>query len=114
MAARLQTALSHDNRVIAAIATAAGARGSTGRGMLVWDGDWIASNGEHGKGLASLRQAIVWAVGFSPEKCREATVHGLVLVNVGSRFRIALGADRWRWQDLVITPTVRAGAPEAP
>jgi hypothetical protein len=101
MLRRLQTALARDGRVKSAVGGATGARGSTGRGMVVWNGDWVTHAGEEGKGLAALRQAIIWEVGFAPKACREQAVRGYVLVNLGAGTRIALGAGAWRWSDLL-------------
>jgi hypothetical protein len=98
MARRLQAALRRDALVRAAVS----ARGLAGQGsaILVWDGGWVASPGEDGKGLAAVREAIVWEVAFSPAACRAGRVHGPVLFSV-SDTRIAVGAGDWRWGDLV-------------
>ena len=65
MARRLQAALRRDAMVHAAVA----ARGLTGgSAILVWDGGWVASPGEDGKGLAAVREAIVWEVAFAPRR----------------------------------------------
>jgi hypothetical protein len=101
MLRRLQAALSRDGRVKAAVGGALGERASTGRGMVVWNGDWVTSEGQEGKGLAALRQAIIWEVGFAPKACREQAVRGYVLVNLGAQTRIALGSSSWRWSDLL-------------
>ena len=101
MARRLQAALRSDALVRAAVA----ARGLSGASaILVWDGGWVASPGENGKGLAAVREAIVWEVAFAPPACRAERVHGPVLFSVsdgGARTRIAVGAGDWRWDDLV-------------
>ncbi len=102
MARRLQTALKRDGLVRAAVAARGGAGG---RGpILVWDGGWVASDGEDGHGLAAVREAIVWEVAFAPASCRQERVHGPVLFTVSDAAglaRIALGAGDWRWGDLV-------------
>ena len=71
---------------------------------MVWNGDWVRSGGEDGKGLAGVRQAIALGVAFAPEACRAEPVRGLVLISLsdspGSP-RLALGAGRWRWSDLL-------------
>ena len=100
MARRLQRALRRDGLVKAAV----DARAPSGPGaILVWDGGWVANPGEDGKGLAAVREAIVWEVAFSPALCRQERVHGPVLFTVSeaSRTRIAIGAGDWRWGDLV-------------
>ena len=101
MARRLQSALRRDGLVKAALA----ARAPSGSGaILVWDGGWVANPGEDGKGLAAVREAIVWEVAFSPPACREGRVHGPVLFSVSEmqgQTRIAIGARDWRWGDLV-------------
>lgn len=100
MAARVQTALRNDPRVRAAMT------GSAGRATLVWNGDWVRSGGEDGKGLAIIREAILWEVGFAPAACRAQPVRGLVVLSLNGASgptRLALGSGSWRWSDL-LTP----------
>jgi hypothetical protein len=99
MARWVQGALRKDPLVRAAVAA------SPGKAIMVWNGDWVRSHGEDGKGLAAVREAIMWEVAFAPEACRSEPVHGLVLfsVNDGST-RLAVGAvgvGQWRWSDLL-------------
>jgi hypothetical protein len=98
MAARVQAALRNDPRVRAAVA------GSAGKATLVWDGDWVRNGAEDGKGLAIIREAILWEVGFAPAACRAQPVRGLVVLSLsagGGRTRLALGSGSWRWSDLL-------------
>jgi hypothetical protein len=98
MARRLQAALRSDPLVRAAIAP------SAGKATLVWNGDWVKSHGEDGKGLAAVREAILWEVGFAPKACQALTVRGLILFSVrgpAGTTRLALGAGEWRWSDLL-------------
>jgi hypothetical protein len=99
MARRLQAALRKDPRVRTAL-TEAGA----GRPLRVWNGDWVRHPGQEGNGLAAVREAIIWEVGFAPEPCRREPVQGLVLLSLadgpGSP-RIVMGAGAWRWSDLL-------------
>jgi hypothetical protein len=101
MVRRLQNALRSDFRVRAAMA---GAGSSGGGAILVWNGDWVQSSGEDGKGLASVRQAIAVEVAFAPEACRRQSMHGLVLIALNDgpgSTRLALGGGDWRWSDLL-------------
>ena len=107
MVERLQTMLRRDPRILAT-ATQAHAALSAGRqnrgALLVWDGDWLRNPGQEGKGLAGLRQAIAVEVAFAPAACRAQVVNGLVLIRLGDAPgdpRLALGAGRWRWSDLL-------------
>jgi ABC-type glycerol-3-phosphate transport system substrate-binding protein len=98
MARWVQTALRKDPLVQAAVASA------SGKALMVWDGDWIQGEGEDGKGLAAVREAIMWEVAFAPKDCRSQPVHGLVLISLNTgpgAPRLALGAGEWRWSDLV-------------
>lgn len=102
MIRRLQAALRKDPQVQAAVADAR-ASGS-GKALLVWNGDWIRSNGQDGAGLAAVREAIMWEVGFAPEACRAEPVHGLVLISLNDgpgAARLVVGAGAWRWSDLL-------------
>src|SRR5260370_220662 len=51
------------------------AAGAGDKALFVWNGDWIRSNGQDGGGLAAVREAIMWEVGFAPEACRVEPVH---------------------------------------
>ncbi|MGH7024620.1 MAG: hypothetical protein ACREEB_13675, partial [Caulobacteraceae bacterium] len=103
MPARLQAALRKDPLVRAAAAEA-GANGN--HAIFVWNGDWVRSQGEDGKGLSAVREAILWEVGFAPAACRAQPVRGLVLLSMdeapGSA-RLVLGTGAWRWSDLLAT-----------
>lgn len=104
MVKRIQDALRNDPRLNSALAQAYRASGASGRAILMWNGDWMQSPGEAGKGLAGVRQAIAVTVGFSPRACRAETVNGYVLLTLSDQPgapRIALGGGRWRWSDLL-------------
>lgn len=99
MAQLLQAALRRDAHVQSAIAASPGPRA-----MFVWNGDWVRSSGQDGKGLAALREAILWEVGFAPEICRKTPIHGLVTISLHDgpgAPRIVLGHGAWRWQDIL-------------
>jgi hypothetical protein len=109
MVARLQAALRKDPMVRAAIA------GSGGRATLVWNGEWIRNLSEDGKGLAIIREAIMWEVGFAPAACRAEPVRGMVVLSVtgaGGPTRLALGGGSWRWSDLLTPHPARGEASE--
>jgi hypothetical protein len=95
MAKALQDALRRDPLVQAAAAA------SGGRALRVWNGDWLRSAGEDGKGLAAVREAIMWGVAFAPANCRAAPVHGLVLLSLNDGARLVVGGGDWRWSDLL-------------
>ncbi len=101
MARRVQSALRKDPLVQAAVA------GAGGGAIMVWNGDWVRRQGEDGKGLAAVREAVMWAIAFAPEGCRAEPVHGLILFTVDDRAeasQLAIGARQWRWSDL-LTPS---------
>lgn len=98
----LQRALRKDPMVRSAVGSVRLAAGAAA--VLVWNGDWVASSGQDGKGLAAVRESIMWEVGFAPEACRREAVHGLVLISLADTpgsARLVLGASDWRWGDLV-------------
>ena len=77
---------------------------ASGRAILVWDGDWLQSQGQSGKGLAGVRQAIALEVAFSPPECKTQTMHGLAVLSIEDGpggARLALGKGSWRWSDLL-------------
>ncbi|MCS6627029.1 hypothetical protein N0B44_29355 [Roseibacterium beibuensis] len=100
MIRRLQDALRADPEVRAAVAEAHRADGR-GRALLVWDGDWVRTPGQAGKGLAGVRQAISLEVAFAPEACRRQPMRGLVLVTFAGGERVAFGTGRWRWSEML-------------
>ncbi len=98
MAARVQMALRKDPLVRAALA------GSAGKAAMVWNGDWVRGQGEDGKGLAAVREAIVWEIAFAPPACRAQSVRGLVMLSLNETAgsaRLAVGTGEWRWSDLL-------------
>lgn len=98
LARQLQGALRKDPLVQAAVASA------SGKAIMVWNGDWVRSGGEDGKGLAAVREAMIWEIAFAPEACRSRPVHGLVLLSMNTgpgAARLAVGAGEWRWADLL-------------
>jgi hypothetical protein len=106
MARRLQAALRKDSRVQAAVADAQASpqKSLGGKALYVWNGDWVRSNGQDGAGLAAVREAIMWEVGFAPEACRAEPMHGLLAVSMSDgpgASRVVLGAGAWRWTDLL-------------
>ena len=98
MARAAQQALRRDRLVNAAVADA----GRQGKASMLWNGDWVRSGGQDGKGLAAVRQAIMWEVGFSPAACRNQPMHGVVVLSLADgATRFAIGAGEWRWSDLL-------------
>jgi len=100
----LQAELRKDPEVHAAVAAApAGARAG-GKALMVWNGDWVRSQGEEGEGLAIVRQAMMVEIAFAPEACRANPVRGLVAISLSDGgARLVMGADNWRWQEM-LTP----------
>lgn len=100
MIGRLQAALRADPEVRAAVSAAHHAEGR-GRALLVWDGDWVQTPGQAGKGLAGLRQAIALEVAFAPEACRRQPMRGLVLITFAGGERVVFGTASWRWSGML-------------
>jgi hypothetical protein len=97
MARHVQAALRKDPLVRQQVVGAHG-----GRALLVWRGDWIQSQGEDGKGLSAVREAIMWEVAFAPRACRAEEVRGLITFSLGAGApRLVLGQGQWRWSDLL-------------
>lgn len=104
MVRRLQNALRDAPGVRAALTEAYRTSGADGRAILIWNGDWVLSPGQEGKGLAGVRQAVAVTVGFSPRACKAETVRGYVVLTLGDQPgapRLALGTGQWRWSDLL-------------
>lgn len=98
MVKMLQAALRKDARVQSTMASV-----NTGRPVVVWKGGWVRHGDQEGAGLAAVREAITWEVGFAPKACREQHVRGLVLLSLNDSPgapRVILGGGDWRWSDL--------------
>ena len=98
MATRVQVALRKDPLVRAALA------GAAGKAAMVWNGDWVRGQGEDGKGLAAVREAIMWEIAFAPPACRAQSMRGLVVLSLNETAgsaRLAVGTGEWRWSDLL-------------
>jgi len=107
MLARLQAALRRDARVREAVAQA-----GPDKALLVWNGEWVRHGAQDGRGLAAVREAILWEVGFAPPACRAERVEGLVLVSLGEGAgggRLVLGRGAWRWADVLRVAGRRGG-----
>jgi hypothetical protein len=99
MIRRLQAALRRDPLVQSAVAEA-----HRGRAIRVWNGDWIRHGEEEGAGLAAVREAIMWEVGFAPEACRDQPVSGPIVLSLNDgpgAARLVVGGGDWRWKDLL-------------
>lgn len=104
MIERLQNALRDDPRIRARLTEAYQSSGARGRAIVIWNGDWVLSPGQDGKGLAGVRQAVAVVVGFSPRECKSQTVRGYVVVTLSDdpgAPKLALGTGQWRWSDLL-------------
>jgi hypothetical protein len=98
MARAVQQALRRDRLVRPAVADA----NRLGKSILLWDGDWVQTGAQEGKGLSAVREAVMWEVAFVPEACRNQRMHGLILLSLeDGRTRFAIGKDDWRWSDLL-------------
>jgi hypothetical protein len=99
----LQSELRKDPQVQVAVARAR-SRGEGAKAFHVWNGDWITSRGEEGKGLAGVREAIMVKVAFAPEACRKDPMRGLIMISLNDApgsARLAIGGGSWRWSDLL-------------
>lgn len=104
MIERLQNALRDDPRIRARLTEAYRDSGARGRAIVIWNGDWVLSPGQDGKGLAGVRQAVAVVVGFSPRECKSQAVRGYVVVTLSDdpgAPKLALGTGQWRWSDLL-------------
>jgi hypothetical protein len=98
LARAVQEALRSDSLVHTAVEDA----NRLGKAIMLWNGDWVRSGSQDGKGLSAVRQAIMWKVAFAPQACRNERMHRPVLLSLadgGTRF--AIGSGDWRWSDLL-------------
>jgi hypothetical protein len=93
----LQRALRRDPLVRTAVMDA----DRSGKAVMLWNGDWVRSGEQDGKGLSGVREAIIWELAFAPEACRTKRMQGMVLLSLADGTRFAIGAGDWRWSDLL-------------
>lgn len=104
MVRRLQDALREDPEVRLAVTQTHRSLGSAGKAILVWNGEWLRSPGQAGKGLAGVRQAIAMEIAFAPAACKARPMRGLAVISFADGAgapKLALGAGDWRWSDLL-------------
>lgn len=102
----VQRALRRDPLVRTAVAGA----NRIGKSVMLWNGDWVRSGEEEGKGLSAVREAIIWDLAFAPEACRNKREHGLILLSLADgATRFAIGTGDWRWSDLLGLREARSG-----
>jgi hypothetical protein len=98
LARTVQQALRRDTLVRTAVEGA----NRLGKAIMLWNGDWVQTGGQDGKGLSAAREAITWEVAFAPEACRHQRMHGVVLLSLADgSTRFAIGSGDWRWSDLL-------------
>ena len=100
----VQDAVRDDAAVRRAVIAASEEMNASGRAILVWNGDWLQSRNQSGKGLAGVRQAIALEVAFAPAACKTQRMRGLAVLVLEDRpggARLALGKSDWRWSDLL-------------
>ncbi|WP_312734052.1 hypothetical protein [Brevundimonas sp.] len=100
----VQDAVRDDVAVRRAVIDAAQSMNASGRAILVWNGDWLQSRNQSGKGLAGVRQAIALEVAFAPAECKSQRMTGLAVLKLEDRpggAQLALGKGSWRWSDLL-------------
>ena len=98
LARAIQQALRRDRLVQTAVEDA----NRSGKAIMLWNGDWVRTGGQEGKGLSAVREAVLWEVGFAPEACRNQRMHGMLLLSLADgSTRFAIGSGEWRWSDLL-------------
>jgi len=98
LARAVQRALRRDSLVRSAVEGA----NRLGKAVMMWNGDWVRSGGQDGKGLSAVREAIMWEVAFAPQSCRNERMHKPVLLSLADgSTRFAIGSGDWRWSDLL-------------
>ncbi|MFN3838083.1 MAG: hypothetical protein ACK4MI_10265 [Brevundimonas sp.] len=100
----VQDAVRDDQAVRRAVIAASEEMNAAGRAILVWNGDWLQSRNQSGKGLAGVRQAIALEVAFAPAECKTQRMTGLAVLKLEDRpggAQLALGKGSWRWSDLL-------------
>ena len=108
----LQDALRKNPRVRAALTQVHPDAAAKGKAVLVWNGDWVQSPGQEGKGLAGVRELIMLEVAFAPKDCRDDPMRGLILISLSDAPgapRLALGSRAWNWSDLLFAKSGSRG-----
>ncbi|MBO9709236.1 MAG: hypothetical protein J7521_13600 [Caulobacter sp.] len=104
MTRRVQDALRRKPRFQADVARDHPEAVAAGRALVVWNGDWVRSGTQAGKGFTGIREVIQLEIAFAPAACKAMAVRGPVVVRLAegeNGARLALGKGAWRWSDLL-------------
>lgn len=105
MVGRLQALVRRDARIQSVVRDMHRQQNAGRRAMVLWDGDWVQTAGQDGRGMAGVRQALAVEVAFAPRECRNQTVRGFVILSLGDDAgapKLALGTQSWRWGELAL------------
>jgi hypothetical protein len=103
----LEAALRRNPRVLAAVIQARRPSSTFGNAIVIWNGDWVRSRDEDGKGLAAVREAISLQIVSESPKCLAQPMRGQILIAFGQAAddaSLAIGGTAWRWSDLLAPP----------
>ena len=106
MVAILETALTEDATVTAALAEVPRKARSVANAIMLWDGDWVEPSalGE-GRALPPIQAAIISIIQGAPADCHAQIVLGPRLISIpdarGATL-LALGSGAWKWEDLLV------------
>jgi len=113
----LEKRLRQSASVQAVVRKAHDAGWAQGKPIWVWNGDWIQTPGEAGNGLAVLREAMAWEIGFAPQACRADPVSGMVVISLADTPgapRLAVGGGAWSWSELPIARGTKSAMANRP
>lgn len=102
----LETVLTEDAVVTAALAEVPRKARSVANAIMLWDGDWIEPDalGE-GRALPPIQAAIISIIRGAPADCHAQIVLGPRLISIpdaqGATL-LALGSGAWKWEDLLV------------
>lgn len=100
----LQTALQADPQTRAALTHIPRPSRSLANAIMVWDGDWVATESRAFLGMVAIRDAILAGVRAAPAACRDQPIQGpelLLLADGAQTTVIVVGSGAWRWADLL-------------
>ena len=100
----VQTALSGDTGVRAALAARPSHARLTADALMIWDGDWVAPSPVAAATAASVRRTVRARLAVAPVSCRETVIAGPRLIyisNDGASTVLAFGSGQWSWSQLL-------------
>ncbi len=100
----IQWTLQNDPSVFSALSAIPREGRSLANAIMLWDGDWVASDVMTAEVTDPIRAAIVIGVESAPVDCIDQPIQGPIFLPIQDDFGttlVAVGSGTWQWADLL-------------